>query len=411
MHQGLQQSPSSIIIGIVSAFKGLCENPCTGKQSCPVREIDDQGDSMEINQPKKLSWVLTILIAVLICGLSLLGAFVIKNSWSAPAYGEYKAVPLSGNEGVQVSGNGFVYYNGSSLASVSSRGKVQWTYMVGANASFKASASGVASWSGETLTVIDRKTGNTSYTSPMDAEVISAYTGEQYTAALLAPEHNSTIVLIENGGRLVDQIVFADQTVIDYGFFSGGSLFWVMTLDTSGTVPTCAISTYRPGRMIVGSIKDSEQLMYQVMFQSSHVRCAGTTHLKVYDYTGAEIVENRQLIYGWYLAAVDGVNDDPMMALVPDAQYGGSDTMHDVRMMRTDLDQVVRMPFGCAKLVAKGNRIYGFSAEGYIMVAEAGRQTVTAFRTDVPAGEVYGVTDDRVAVVGAGSSAYLVTLP
>lgn len=265
---------------------------------------------MEYRQEKGLPWVVSLLIAALICGLSVLGAFLVKQGFGANAHGNYTAVTLSGNAGVQVSGEGFVYYNGSALASVSSQGKTQWTYMIGANASFDASPAAVAAWQGETLTVIDRETGTPFYSNPMGAEVLSACTGEVYTAALLAPEHDSSIVLIENGGRQVDLIAFADQTVLDYGFFSNGTLFWVMVLDTNGTVPTCSISTYRPGQRIVGMITDAEQLMYQVMFQSSQVVCAGTTYLKTYDYTGQEIENKRKLVYGWYLAAVDDVVND-----------------------------------------------------------------------------------------------------
>ncbi len=149
-----------------------------------------------------------------------------------------------------------------------------------------------------------------------------------------------------------------------------------MTLDTSGTVPTTAISTYRPGRMIVGSITDSQQLMYQVMFQSSQVVCAGTTHLKVYDYTGREDETKRTLIYGWYLAAVEDGVDDPMMAFVPDAQYGTGSEMRDVRMIRSNPTKLSACPMR-ATLVAKGDWVYGFSEDGHIMVArpaaESGR--------------------------------------
>ena len=219
------------------------------------------------------------------------------------------------------------------------------------------------------------------------------------------------MVLLENGGREIDRLTFADQTVLDYGFFSGDSLFWIMTLDTSGTVPTTAISTYRPGRMIVGSITDSQQLMYQVMFQSSQVVCAGTTHLKVYDYTGREDESKRTLIYGWYLAAVEEGVDDPMMAFVPDAQYGTGSDMRDVRMIRSNADQIVRMPFSCIALVAKGDCVYGFSEDGHVMVARVGQQKVDAYLLEVPAAQVYGVTDDRVAVMGSGNTVYLVTLP
>ena len=371
----------------------------------------DQGDSMEIRRARKPSWGIAVLITLLVCALSILFAWLYKTAWSSGTFGEYRRVELNGNQEIQTVGNGFVYYNGSSLSLVSDQGDAKWTYMIGANVSFDASNSGVAAWSGETLTILDLENGTPTYSSPMGGEVLSAFVGPKYTAALLGPEHDSTISILENEGRQVDEIALPDQTVLDYGFFSGGTLFWVMTLDTSGTVPTCSIATYKPGKMIVGSISDSEQLMYQVMFQSSQVCVAGTTHLKVYDYTGTEQTSKRTLIYGWYLAALDEGADDPMLALVPDAQYGGSDTMRDVRMIRSNLDQVVRMPFGCATLVAKENNVYGFSNEGYVMVARAGEKTVAAYDLGLPTGTVYGVTDNRVAVIGSGNTVYLVTLP
>ena len=56
-------------------------------------------------------------------------------------------------------------------------------------------------------------------------------------------------------GRVQDEITFESQVVVDYGFFSDGSLFWVMAMDTSGTVPTCTVTTYRRSRRsMLGSI-------------------------------------------------------------------------------------------------------------------------------------------------------------
>ena len=100
-----------------------------------------------------------------------------------------------------------------------------------------------------------------------------------------------------------------------------------------------------------------------------------------------------------------------MMAFVPGAQYGAGGEMRDVRMMRANVDEIVRMPFACSTLVAKGDRVYGFSADGHVMVARTGAQKVDAYLLSVPAGQVYGVTDDRVAVMGTGNTVYLVTLP
>lgn len=366
---------------------------------------------MQRTQNGKLSWGLVLLITAVVCAISLLGARLIGNRTGGMSFGEYKTFALTSNQGIQTVGDGFVYYNGSSLAHVSTGAQTQWTYMVGANASFSASDTGVAVWSGQTLTVIDCQEGTTTYSGSMGAEVLSARAGSKYTAVLLAPEHNSTIALLESGGKAVDRIAFANQTVIDYGFFSNGTLFWVMTLDTSGTTPVCAISTYKPGKMIVGSIRDTEQLMYQVVFQSSQVCCAGTTHLKTYDYTGTEDASRRKLVYGWYLAELESGVDDPMMAFVPDAQFGGADTIRDVRMVRSNLDQTVRMPYGCSSLVAKGSRVYGFSSDGKIMVAESGKQAVDAYVVNTLGGTVVGVTDNHVAVIASPNMAYLVKLP
>ena len=366
---------------------------------------------MERQRSSRLSWGAALLIVILVTALSFGGARLFASVRSGGEFGNYKILDLPDNHALQTVGNGFVYYDGSSLSRVDSDGETHWNYLVGANAQFNARTSGVAAWSGEMLTLIDWEKGTTLCSSPMEGEVLSARLGAKYAAVLLGPEHDSTIVLMEPGGRHVDSIALPGETVLDYGFFSDDSLFWVMALDTSGTVPTCEISTYKPGKMIVGSITDSEQLMYQVMFQSSQVCTAGVTHLKVYDYTGTEDKSKRRLVYGWYLVSTDNDSDDPMMAYVVSSQYDANGSMQDVRMIRSNLDQVVRMPFGCKALVAKGDRVYGFSNEGHIMVAQAGEQKVNAYPVNVPMERVYGVTEDGVAVVGYGTQIYLVNLP
>ena len=366
---------------------------------------------MERYQSSKLSWGAALLIVILVTALAFGGARLFTHLRSDAAFGSYTVKDLPNNLALQTAGNGFVTYDGSSLSRMDSKGDTVWSYMVGANTQFDARTSGVAAWSGEMLTLIDWEKGTTLCSSPMNSEVISARLGLKYAAVLLGPEHDSTIVLMEPGGREVDRIALAGETVLDYGFFSDDSLFWVMSLDTSGTVPTCEISTYKPGKMIVGSITDNEQLMYQVMFQSSQVCTAGVTHLKVYDYTGTEDESKRRLVYGWYLVSADNDSDDPMMAYVVSSQYDADGSMQDVRMIRSDVDQIVRMPFGCKALVAKGDRVYGFSKEGHIMVAQAGQQKVNAYPVNVPMERIYGVTEDGVAVIGYGTQVYLVNLP
>ncbi len=365
---------------------------------------------MDRNRKARVPWAIALLIVVFVMVIALVAGRIIGNATHRSSY-DYKAVQLNSNLGLEVVDDGFVYYDGSYIGTVTTEGRIKWSYLIGRNADFDANVHGVAAWSGESLTLIDSQTGTPSFSGAMETEVLSACIGDRYTAVLLGPEYNSTIVLMEPGGRRVNSITLTNQTVIKYGFFSNGSLLWVMSLDTSGTVPSCKVNTYRPGKEMVGSIHDNEQLMYGVVFQSSYFCCAGDTFLKVYDYTGKEDKSRRRKVYGWYMAALDeSVLDDPMMAFVPNAQYDSEKGMQDVRMIRSNLDQQVRMPYGCQSLIARNDRVYGFSTEGYVAIATQGRRDVSAYALPMVFDKVYGVTADNMAILGNGNVIYILNL-
>ena len=365
---------------------------------------------MEKKRAQRIPVPIALLIVVFACVTALLGARIISGVTRRSAY-DYKSVSIPSNLGLEVVDDGFIYYDGSSIASVTTDARVKWSYLIGKNASFHATDFGIAAWVDMKLMLIDQASGASSYTGDMDSEVLSARMGEKYTAVLLGPEHDSTIVLMEKGGRRINSITLTSQTVIDYGFLSKGSLLWVMSLDTSGTVPSCTINTYRPGKERVGMIHDKEQLVYGVVFQSSYYCCVGNTYLKVYDYTGNnENKSRRRLVYGWYMAALDDALDDPMMAFVPSSQYDSASGMQDLRMIRAGLDQQVRLPYGCQSLVARNNRVYGFSTEGYVMIAEQGKNDVGCYRLPMRFDKIYGVTTNGYAVLGNGTTIYLMNL-
>ena len=365
---------------------------------------------MEKRRSAKNPWVV-VLIIVLIAMLVAYGlARIVKNATSSDGFGHTKSMEIANIQDLQTISNGFVYYDGNTVSSISSSGGVNWSYMVGVEADYYATDSGVAVWKDKTLTLIDTGSGETGFNGEMDDTILSAHMGSKYTAVVIGEEMNSTIVVMESGGREVSQIILDDVDVINYGFFSNGSLLWVMICDSNGTVPTCNIQTYRPGKEIVGKISDTQQLDYAVMFQSSQVLVAGDTYIKSYDYTGTEDKSQRTLIYGWYLAAVDEGVNDPLVALVNDAQLSGESDIRDVRLLRSDVDTVIRMPFGCNDVVVVGNYLYGFATDGHLMIAKAGEKTVSSYQLGFTIDKVYGVTRDKVAVLGNGSTIYLVKL-
>ncbi len=365
---------------------------------------------MEKRHTGKIPWAVVLLILLMCCGLAFGAAKISQRVFSNDSFGSYHALDIANLQDLQTTANGFVYYDGSTVSAITSSGKVDWSYLVGADAGFTATDYGVATWVGQTITLIDGDTGATTFNGNMDANVLDAHIGGKYTAVITGEETNSTVVLMETGGRQVSQIVLEDVTVIDFGFFSNESLLWLMVCDSNGTVPTCNIQTYRPGKEIVGSIHDNEQLAYAVMFQSSQVLVAGDTYLRSYDYTGTEDVSQRKLIYGWYLTSADETSNDPLMAFVNDAQLKGESDIQDVRLLRSNVDRVVRLPFGCMSVVAMGNSIYGFTADGHLVIYDADQPSASAYQLNLSIDTVYGVTRNGTAVLGKGSTVYLVNL-
>ena len=356
------------------------------------------------------SWAVVLLIVLVCVGIAAIGSYLITHAGRTSA-GTCTPTNVRVGSDVRILGEGIVYYDGAMIGALDKNGVVKWNYSAGINAEYNVGPGGIATWTTSSLSFINKDTGDTLYSSVTTMPVLSAVVGPQYAAVMLGSESAAQMRIYELTGREIDQIDLSGKTVLDYGFFSNGALLWVMVLDSNGTVPTCNIQTYRPGKEIVGSIHDNEQLMYSVVFQSSYFCCAGDTFLKVYDYTGKEDRTRRRKVYGWYMAALDeSVADDPLMVFVPNAQYDSQGAMQDVRMIRSNMDQQVRMPYGCQSLIARNDRVYGFSTEGYVAIATQGRQKVSAYALPMLFDKVYGVTSDNMAILGNGNIIYILNL-
>lgn len=365
---------------------------------------------MDYRRDTRMPWTIAILCVAVICFISWFGAFIINRSAKNAGFGSYQTVIGAQNMEVQLAGDGFVYYEGNSITHMDSKGNVIWNCMISPGAEFNASAYGVAAWNGSVLTLIDIERGTTTYSSDQGVKVVSARVGPKYAAVLTEDEGENKITVIEKDGRVVYEVELDQLTAVNYGFYSSGAQLWVMALDTTGSVPTCEITTYSPRSMsIVGQISDMEQLMYNVTFQSSSVNCTGVTYFKVYDYNGREIESRRKLVYGWYLIS-SGNGEDPMLAFVPTGQTDGVDRIQDLRMIRNSTDRIVHMPFPCSAIVAHGDMVYGFASDGHIMVASPDSQKVNAYQMPFYIDRVHGITDSGVAVISSGNTLYLLSV-
>ena len=365
---------------------------------------------MERAETKGLSWAAALTVTALLVLVSFIIARMIVNA-SSGSQVHATLLPCGSSQVIAPLSDGVLYGDSTHLHSLNSAGRQKWNYMVGAGFHFDARSTGVAAWTGSSLTLLNAHSGEPLFSGTMDEPVISAVMGEEYAAVLIgADEQNSTLIIMEHDGREIDEIALTNLTVLDYGFFNTGKMLWVMSLDTEGTVPMSQLTTYRPGRMQSGNITDSDQVLYHVMFDSPNVYTVGTTYAKVYDYTGVEDVSRRMLVYGWYLMDSGGTGENALMAYVPMAQAGSQVTVNDVRMVCGNTDRTVRMPFVCHSLAVAKNKVYGFSQQ-YIM--SYGLNDVSAKITPLPmqCDGMLGVTEANQAILASGESVYLVTLP
>ena len=361
-------------------------------------------------ETKGLGWGAALLIAALITSIAALLAswFISLGSSSA---GSATLLPCSARQTIEPLGDGVVYSDGTHLHALNSSGRQKWNYMVGSGFSFDAGEDGVAAWVGSSVALLDGESGKSLFSGVMDEKVISATMGSAYAAVLIGEdEQNSTLIVMEHDGREIDEIALPNLTVLQYGFFNNGNMLWIMSLDTEGTVPMSQLTTYRPGRMQSGKITDSDQVLYQVMFESPNVYTIGTTYSKVYDYTGVEDTTKRMLVYGWYLMDTGGSGSSALMAFVPMAQVGAQVSVSDVRLVSGSTDRTIRMPFPCHALEVRNGKVYGFSDQ-YVMSCGLNDKKASVMQLPVYCDGMLGITEENAAVIVSGESVYLVTLP
>ncbi|MBQ6716916.1 MAG: hypothetical protein IJN21_10395 [Clostridia bacterium] len=365
---------------------------------------------MDYKRQYTLSWPAAAALAVALTLAAYLIARLFSSGGNAPLSSVVR-LNVPANREVQVSGEYVYYQESGSLHCVDSRGKYVWNMAVEMDSDFYASPHGVAAWHGKTLSIINKDTGVLMGSRQLEEEIISASVGDAYVAAVLAPEHDSTVKLLDLNGADVDHLTgFTGLTIMDYDFFEGRDLFWLMTMDTGGSMPTCKISTYKPGKRETGVIEDMEQVLYQVMFRSSQIAVVGTNYLCMYDYHGKEIEDDRVTVYGYYLHAVDKSGDNPLMLFVPNRQAEGASGITDVRMIRGRSESIIHLPVECTHLEANGTTLYGFSGRSLVK-NEFGEKTSKMYTFPVEVETVLGITSDKTAVVTSGGLIFLIRLP
>ena len=99
---------------------------------------------METRRNRRNPWGIVLLIVLMTCMAAYGAAYLFTRVLGQDTFGHYRVMPIENLQKLKATADGFVYYDGSAVSCVDSAGRTKWSYMVGANADFSASNTGVA---------------------------------------------------------------------------------------------------------------------------------------------------------------------------------------------------------------------------------------------------------------------------
>ena len=148
----------------------------------------------------RLSWFSVVLVVALISILAYLIASQIVTNHPG-ALRSSTALSARTGQKVEPMDDGLLYNDGTTLHALGSNGLQIWSYAAGSGSDFSVGKGGVAAWKNTTLSLLSSDQGATLYSGNMDDTILDARMDEEYAAVQEGEEHNSTIVILEHGGR------------------------------------------------------------------------------------------------------------------------------------------------------------------------------------------------------------------
>ena len=125
--------------------------------------------------------------------------------------------------------------------------------------------------------------------------------GTGHLAVLQAAEDGSeSVLVITRSGEQIDDLPFADQSIIDFGFYkTDNEMLWIETLNVSTGTPMTTISTYDLSKKeVTGLIHVQNQLVNDVFITPNSMFVVCTNQIIRYIHAGNKEIY-RTMIYGY----------------------------------------------------------------------------------------------------------------
>lgn len=310
-------------------------------------------------------------------------------------------------------GQDLLYYDGTTLFCLNSKGNEQWHYTLGSNARFDAGSRYVVAWAGSKLVILSRN-GTATYDSQLSEPILFCRAGEKYVALVLGQNVSPKLVVKDLQGITVDSesTAYEDMIILDMGFFSSGEYLWTTSLDVYGSVPGTTLNTFKVAQMNTGEVSLGENLIYRVLYSGTKLSVLSTRQLRQYDYRGTLDEAATRLVYGWQLIYDHTGSGEAQLLFGRADQTDDMNALTDLRYLCGKEDKRFTLPNTCVGAAIFNNRVYAFS-EKTLYRADLGSQRFSAVNLGVGSGVTgyIGCLEGGVVLLASGMDVYAVTLP
>ena len=358
------------------------------------------------------NWIILIVVVLAIIGIvnlvSYLGRTTTVTALSLPCYAHQDVTAFQ---------DGVLYYDGASIHFVNAGGGIEWSYPVGDGASFSVSEDHLVIWAGTQLFIVDQK-GKPSYNESMEAPIQFARIGKKYAAVITGDDLKSTLTIKDLQGTQVDDETeaFDGMLLLDCGFYGANNEYmWTLSYDVYNPAIATIMHTYQVGAMNTGEVNLGEHLAYKVIYADQMLNVFTTQQMYIYDYKGAQNVNDTMLVYGWkYLDHAVPDRGATQFLLAPTAQTSSVQSITELRVFSSTLDRRYTLPSSCVGAAIEKSRLYAFS-DKYLYAGQVNSQRFYAHDMNLPDNRevtgFVGLTNNGYAIVLSNSEVFSVSLP
>ena len=349
---------------------------------------------------------LVVVLTVFISGLSSSGGSIRATS-----------LPCYSHQDVTVFQDGVLYYDGASIHFVNAGGGIEWSYPVGAGASFSVSDTHMIVWAGAQLSIVDAQ-GKSTFNRAMESSIQFARIGSRYAAIITGDELSPTLYVKDIQGAQVDfeTNLYDGMYIFDCGFYGNSDEYlWTLSYDFYNPSVTTIMHTYQVGQMNTGAVNIGEHLPSKVIYVNNLLNVFTTQQLYTYDYRGVQQTDGTMLVYGWqYLDHYVPSRGAANILLVPTKQITDTGSVTELRVLSSTLDRRYALPSACVGAAIDNNRLFAIAPD-YMYSGNVSSQRFYAHAIPLPDGRkvtgFVGLTNNGYAIVTSNTEVYSVSLP